>query len=223
MNQKTAILIFAQSASLECKNKYFPKGLELFSELNHQLFKKVKKTGQPYFIITEKEQNGTTFGERFTNAIDFVFKKGFSSIIAVGNDCPELNSLQLQQAILNLEESKTTIGPTIDGGFYLLALHKNQFNKNAFLNLPWQKKSLRKELFKILKIRKANISILRYYNDLDNFDDIKYYLSHKNNISKEVFLLLQTFNTITFQNNETIFIEKKFVSLHFNKGSPIVS
>lgn len=223
MNQKTAILIFAQSAAEESKNKYFSNGIQLFSALNEHVISKVKKTGLSYYLITEKEQIGNSFAERFTNAIRFIFDKGFSNIIAVGNDCPELNSDQLCQAILNLKESKTTIGPTLDGGFYLLAFHKKQFDKNAFLNLPWQKKSLRKELVKYLELKNACITNLCFYNDLDSFDDIKYYLSHKINISKEVLLLLQTSNTISLQNIKSIFLEKSFITFHFNKGSPIVS
>ncbi|MCR9181336.1 MAG: DUF2064 domain-containing protein [Flavobacteriaceae bacterium] len=220
MNQKTAILIFAQSASLECKNKYFPKGLELFSELNHQLFKKVKKTGQPYFIITEKEQNGATFGERFTNAIDFVFKKGFSNIITIGNDSPELNHRQLWQATLNLNESKTTIGPTFDGGFYLLSFHKSLFDKNAFLKLPWQKKSLRKELVKLLENNGALITTFRFYNDLDNINDTDYYLTHNFTITSEIFKLLQI-NLVSKPNvSSWNSIKSNFTSTSFNKGSP---
>lgn len=220
MNQKTAILIFAQSASVECKNKYFPKGFELFSELNLQLFKKVKKTRLPYFIITEKEQNGTTFGERFTNAIDFVFKKGFSNIITIGNDSPELNHRQLWQAVLSLNKSKTTIGPTFDGGFYLLAFHKSLFDKNAFLKLPWQKKSLRKELVKLLENNGALITTFRFYNDLDNINDTDYYLTHSFTITSEIFRLLQI-NLISKPNlSSWNSIKSNFTSTSFNKGSP---
>lgn len=223
MNQKTAILVFAQSASLESKNKYFSNGVQLFDALNEQIVSKVKKTGLTYFVISEKEQIGNSFAERFTNAISFIFNKGFSNIIAVGNDSPELNTQHLQQALLNLKESKTTIGPSLDGGFYLLAFHKNQFDKTAFLNLPWQKQSLRKELVKILNFKKANISTLSYLNDLDGIDDINYYLSHKNTISKEIFRLLNTFTPLTFHNNIFIGIEKTYINTHYNKGSPIVS
>jgi glycosyltransferase A (GT-A) superfamily protein (DUF2064 family) len=140
MNSQTAILLFTQTAQEDCKNKHFQNGVELFSILNSQTLKTVKNSQLPFFIFTEKEQKGKTFGERFTNAITQVFKKGYTQIITIGNDCPQLKSEQLIQAAENFLMSKTTIGPTIDGGFYLLAFHKSLFDKNDFLNLPWQKK-----------------------------------------------------------------------------------
>lgn len=223
MKKKTAILIFAQSASLECKNKYFPKGLELFSELNNQALKIVEKTGLPYFIFSENNQKGDTFGERYTNAIEAIFNKGFLNVITIGNDCPELNTSQLLQAAQNLNESKTTLGPTLDGGFYLLAFHKNIFDKKAFLKLPWQKKSLRKELIKVLESKKAVISGFCYYNDLDNQNDIRYYLAFKNKVSGKILNLIQTFTSSIPNDKIWFFIEKNFISILHNKGSPIVS
>lgn len=223
MNQKTAILIFAQTASEECKNKYFPKGMELFSELNTQALKIVEKTSLPYFIFSEKNQTGDTFGERYTNAIEAVFNKGFLSVITIGNDCPELNTRQLLQAAQNLNESKTTLGPTLDGGFYLLAFHKNLFDKKAFLKLPWQKKSLRKELLKVFESRKAVISNFCYYNDLDSQNDIRYYLAFKNKVSGKILYLIQAFTSSIPNDKVWFFIENNFISTLHNKGSPIVS
>jgi len=223
MKKKTAILIFTQTASWECKNKYFPKGLELFSELNNQVLNKVKKTGLPYFIITEKEQKGSTFGERYTNAIEFVFKKGFFNIITIGNDTPELKSQQLNQAAANLNKSKTTIGPTLDGGFYILAISKSQFDKTTFLNLPWQKKSLRKELVKTLESTNTSIITLCFYNDLDSQKDIKHYLSYVNLISKNIFLLIQNIVSLSPKTKGWNVSQNTFTFILFNKGSPLVS
>lgn len=221
MNSKTAILIFAQTAPEECKHKYFNKGKELFTALNLQVIKTVEKTAIPYFIFTEKEQVGKSFGERYANAIETIFNKGYSNIITIGNDCPELKPHQLIRAANNCFESKTTVGPALDGGFYLLAFHKNQFDKEAFLKLPWQKKSLRKELIKLLRSKEAVITTLCFYNDLDNLKDINYYLSHKNTIAEGIFNLLQI-STIAIPNS-TIWdsIKTNFISTSFNKGSPV--
>lgn len=220
MNSKTAILVFAQTASEECKKKHFLNGRDLFSILNHQTLKVVKKTQLPFFIFTEKEQIGNSFGERFTNAIAQVFEKGFTKVITIGNDCPEMKSKQLIQASQNFLESKTTIGPTLDGGFYLLAFHKNQFDEKAFLNLPWQKKSLRKELISLLNSKQTVISILRFFNDLDNLKDIDYFLSHKNAIAEDLFKLLQ-FISISKPNFPVwSSIKSNYISNIFNKGSP---
>ena len=80
---KTAILIFANSAAKEVERKEF-LSTEIFSALNKQTLKKAKKSKLPYFVVSEKEQIGISFGERFTNAIDLIFKKGFDNVIYSG-------------------------------------------------------------------------------------------------------------------------------------------
>tara|TARA_R110000850_G_scaffold254614_1_gene380166 strand:+ start:55927 stop:56592 length:666 start_codon:yes stop_codon:yes gene_type:complete len=191
MNSKTAILLFAQTASEDCKKKYFHNGRELFSALNLQAHKRVKSSQLPYFIFTEKEQTGNTFGERFTNAIEQVFLKGFDNVITIGNDSPQLKTQQLLEAANNCLKEKTTLGPTLDGGFYLLGIQKKHFEKKAFLNLPWQKQSLRKELLKYLMTKNTDIVHFCYYNDLDNLNNSAYYLSNKDTIPEEIYSLLQ--------------------------------
>lgn len=221
MNSNTAIIVFAQTASEECKKKFFQNGKDLFSALNLQTLNVVKKTQLPFFVFTETEQIGNSFGERFTNAITQVFEKGYSRVITIGNDYPELKPQQLIQSSQNFLESKATIGPTLDGGFYLLAIHKNQFDEKAFLNLPWQKKSLRKELIRLLNSKQTIITTLRFFNDLDNLKDIDYFLSIKSTIAKDLIKLLQFVSTpkpiSTFWNS----IEYSYINISFNKGSPI--
>ncbi|CAN0575163.1 unnamed protein product, partial [Ectocarpus sp. 12 AP-2014] len=69
-----------------------PKGERVFETLTKETLRKVKRTKQPYFHISEKEQTGNSFGERFTNAIQTVFDKGYEHIITVGNDTPQLKT-----------------------------------------------------------------------------------------------------------------------------------
>jgi len=72
----TAILVFANSAKAEMQIKPIRKGAVLFDKLTQETLQKVKKTGLPYFHISEQEQKGKTFGERFTKAIQTVFENG---------------------------------------------------------------------------------------------------------------------------------------------------
>ncbi len=220
MNSKTAILLFAQTASEDCKKKCFHNGNKLFLTLNLQTLNLVRRSELPFFIYTEKEQKGDTFGERFTNAMEQVFEKGYDNVITIGNDCPQLKIQQLLEAARNCLDDKTTIGPTLDGGFYLLAIQKKHFDKKAFLNLPWQKQSLRKELLKLLLAKNAEITHFCFYNDLDNLNDSNYYLSYKNAIPEEVYRLLQVdvpaIPVYFFWNS----IKNNFTTTSFNKGSP---
>ena len=102
-NNQTAILIFANSAEFEAIQKPFQSSQLLFDALNLQTLKVVKKTGIPYFLSSEKNQTGNSFGERFTNAIQSVYDKGFENVITIGNDTPHLQSQHILKAVENTQ------------------------------------------------------------------------------------------------------------------------
>ena len=52
-NQKTAILIFANSSASEARIKPFLNAEAVFRTLNSEIISKVKKTNLPYFIVDE--------------------------------------------------------------------------------------------------------------------------------------------------------------------------
>ncbi|SFC83775.1 DUF2064 domain-containing protein [Algibacter pectinivorans] len=221
MRNKTAILIFANSAEKEIISKSF-LAKQLFETLNAQTIKIAKKTGLPYFVYSEHEQVGFSFGERFTNAIQSVYNKGFDQIITIGNDTPHLTTKHLLKTAKKLETSAIVLGPSTDGGFYLMGLKKTLFHKNTFLKLPWQTSSLNRSISKISASKQIKIYYLEVLTDIDTVSDISIVLNNFKAISKTIksFLIqslyikqgISTFQNITFINH--------ILQLFFNKGSP---
>ena len=142
MNNKTAILIFANSAEKQLISKSIASS-DFFNLLDSDTVKTVKKAGLPYFHFSEKEQIGHSFGERFTNAIETILNKGFQNVITLGNDIPNLTANLIVKAKNKLENSDYVLGPSTDGGFYLMGFKKAHFNKTDIQNLPWQQICLR--------------------------------------------------------------------------------
>ena len=194
----------------------------MFKELNATIENKVRKTNIPYFVITEKNQIGTTFGERFTNAIQTVFDKGYDSIITLGNDTPHIKPKHITDAFNNLALNQTVIGESNDGGFYLLGISKANFNTLDFLNLPWQKSSL----FSILKKNFLNndikFSCLESLIDIDSINDAEKILHNSKFISSALKLILNSMFFIAGEINSSFFsLKNDFNQLScFNKGSP---
>lgn len=223
MSNKTAILIFANSAEKEVERKSFLSAA-IFSELNAKTLKTVQKSGIEFFHFSEKEQVGHSFGERFTNAIDTIFCKGFDRIITIGNDTPHLKTHHLIDTLHQLEKNELVLGPSKDGGFYLMGIHKNQFQKEVFLKLPWQTSRLQSCIKNLVKTKYIKISYLEILNDIDVKEDILKVISSFKKISKSIFKLFLFFinidkRTILFYKLYTL--EKSF-SRNFNKGSPII-
>ncbi|WP_158840975.1 DUF2064 domain-containing protein [Polaribacter sp. L3A8] len=223
MNKKTAILIFANSAEKEVERKSFLSA-DVFSALNAQTLKLVEKSGIAYFLISEKQQIGTSFGDRFSNAIQGVFNKGFDNVITIGNDTPHLKTHHLVDTLQQLETNNLVLGPSRDGGFYLMGIQKAHFDKESFIKLPWQTNRLHKSIANIATSKNLEIQFLELLNDIDSKEDIQFILDSFKAIPLSILKLLQKlFFAIKIAFFEADFsILKTSFSKNFNKGSPII-
>ncbi|MBQ4913437.1 DUF2064 domain-containing protein [Maribacter sp. MMG018] len=222
--QSTAILVFANSSSEELLHKPVRNGEILFDTLTKNTLKTVQKTELPYFHFTEKEQMGNSFGERFTNALNTVFNKGFDKVIAIGNDSPQLRTSHLKEAVSALRSQKTVVGPSLDGGFYLIGLHKSNFDPVFFQQLPWRRFNLLSSLLRKLTNKNCAVYRLQVLNDLDTVDDIKRLCAFTRSISTSLRKILTSFLFIK-KNTDAFFIENfssVFVLHPYNKGSPFL-
>ncbi|MDT0556280.1 DUF2064 domain-containing protein [Patiriisocius hiemis] len=222
MNNNTAILIFANSAQTESARKSFSKSEVLFDELNRQTLAKVKKSGLPYFLSSEKEQQGKNFGERYVNAIQSVYDKGFENVITVGNDTPHLQTAQLLKTAKTLEKNPIVLGPSLDGGYYLMGLHKSQFNSEIFLKLPWQTSRLTVSITRLLSAKKIKVFFLKRLRDIDEVVDAKKILHSFKDFSKAIRnILLAIFSSEKrIYNTTPILVSSVTKETHYNKGSP---
>ena len=223
-NQKTALLIFANTSTKEARLKPFFKSEAVFNTLNAEIITKVKNTNLPYFIVDENEQIGQTFGERYANAIQRIYNKGFDIVISVGNDTPQLKTSQILKAHSNVSEANYVLGPSHNGGFYLLALHKSNFNYNAFIKLPWQTSAIRKSLQKHF-LYNNTYTLLKYLKDLNTTLDLSCFTTLFSSISKQILVLIlqslgfnRVYNTLAKFNINPFILE-----FSFNKGSPTLA
>ncbi|MBA3829350.1 MAG: DUF2064 domain-containing protein [Taibaiella sp.] len=142
----TAILIFTRSAMVENNFKHFanhaPSNIELLARLNEKVISLAENSGLPYFIYDELCQEGNTFGERLSNAVNSVLQYDFENVIVLGNDCPQLDKKHLKNAIALLQTNRLVIGPDTRGGAYLIGINRSIFNSDAFQALPWQSQNL---------------------------------------------------------------------------------
>jgi glycosyltransferase A (GT-A) superfamily protein (DUF2064 family) len=219
---KTAILIFAHSAEYEATVKPFLYSKEVFESLNQRTLALVQKTNLPYFIVTEKEQVGATFGARFTNAIQSIYDLNFDAVIAIGNDTPHLKLNQLKTAHKNLQKNDVVLGSSLDGGFYLLGIKKEHFDAQLFLKLPWQSQNLNGAVTKLFKVNAVKVAYLEKLRDIDALDDIKKLFDSFQAVYYSLFKLLM----IVLSNIKTTVFSIEVPSLYLyqsnftNKGSP---
>jgi glycosyltransferase A (GT-A) superfamily protein (DUF2064 family) len=208
--QKTAILFFSRTAKTEAKIKPLAQGKrasESVAEFAIQTIHRVaEQTDIPLFVITEIDQRGCTFGERFANAFEDVYNKGFEKVIAIGNDCLSISVQDILHAANILYTNQSVIGPSPDGGAYLIGLHKAAFQKQVFCDIAWQSAHTLSTLQDYLVQQKCDSVLLTEKADVDTISDWASVLkAFSFNIRKQL-LLLFAIGKKTLANSFYIFI-----------------
>ncbi|MGJ8759688.1 MAG: TIGR04282 family arsenosugar biosynthesis glycosyltransferase [Polaribacter sp.] len=223
-HSKTAILIFSLSQEAENLRKPFLQKKDTVSKLNALIKEKVSSLGVDYFHYTEKDQKGNNFGERYVNTVSDLFKKGYDNVITVGNDTLSLEKKHLRTALNAVGNKEVPIGPSYDGGFYLLGLRKDQFNAADFLSLSWESSTLYKELKTLLSEKEIATVTLPCLYDLDEELDISKNIASLSFLKIEALKLLQNLQVVILKVSKYILQKFKEASLNhlYNKGPPLV-
>lgn len=223
--QNTAILVFANSAKRDSSIKKIGVDAALFETLTTQTLEITKASGLPYYHFSEKEQHGNTFGERFTHALLSVFDKGYTNVIAIGNDSPQLKTQHLLKAYRLLQHGKSVLGPSMDGGFYLVGLNSNHFDREQFQALPWQSPSLLRKTQTYFASKGHLAALLNVMIDVDSKRDIKRLLNFTKTLAKRclVFFSIIFHQKVTIENIYDTVLKTDFLDIPFNKGSPFFS
>ncbi len=180
-HKNTALLVFSFSAELETNRKYIfgkrhkKENTAFFKFLLAQTKKLAAQSGADVFWVDEHQQTGVDFSTRFTNAFQKLFDAGYENVVSIGNDCPGLSSELLREAIEKLQQKNMVLGPSKDGGVYLLGMNRSVFDREKFQNLPWQTASLHKGLRKYADLQNLDFNLLEELIDLDSGKDVRQY------------------------------------------------
>lgn len=69
-------------------------------------------------------QQGGDLGARMDHALTHVLRRGYDACVLIGADLPLLSAEHLRSAFIALETADMTLGPTSDGGYYLIGLRR---------------------------------------------------------------------------------------------------
>lgn len=127
-----ALAIYLQLSEITRNNALLLRGIKTYLFYD-DFIEKNDDWSNDYF---EKHlQTGKDLGERMLNAFDLVLKTHTSTCI-IGSDCPTLSVEIIQQSFEQLADYDSVLGPSTDGGYYLLGIKKDRFQgKNKELSL----------------------------------------------------------------------------------------
>ena len=116
-------------------------------------------------------QSGTDLGERMKNAFQDGFNKGYSKIIGVGTDLPDLKAEIMKEGLDALSSTDTVFGPSEDGGYYLIGM--DRMYPQVFTNKPWSTDSLLELTIQELETQQISSTLLQELNDVDTIEDLE--------------------------------------------------
>lgn len=140
------------------------------------------------FIATDDDWSNTDFdkqvqvgkdlGERMSNAFDFVLKKHKYACI-IGSDCPTLSVQIMQHAFAELSTYNYVLGPSTDGGYYLLGikgdtkdvLKSTESLHDLFENMIWSTNQVLPETLKRIAKNHSTVFLLSELTDIDEEED----------------------------------------------------
>ena len=93
--------------------------------------------------ITDDElvtQRGADLGARERAVFDDLFEAGFGKVVVIGSDVPTLPTGYIRQAVALIDEGSAVLGPSEDGGYYLIGLAAPDSGcavPDLFSNIRW--------------------------------------------------------------------------------------
>jgi rSAM/selenodomain-associated transferase 1 len=118
------------------------------------------------------KQQGFDLGERLNSAIIHAGNLGFSPIVALGADSPTLPPSYVETAFeaLVYDRADVVLGPTTDGGYYLVGLRK--VVPNLFHNIAWSTvRTFDQTVHNIKQLKLRLLEVPQWY-DVDTFADL---------------------------------------------------
>ena len=120
-------------------------------------------------LFEKKLQKGADLGERMQQAFETAFDRGYKKVLIIGSDLFELTSTLIISALEALETYDISIGPSLDGGYYLLGM--KELHPAVFKNKKWGTHSVLENTLQDLK--QQNVKLLEALNDIDTFEDLQ--------------------------------------------------
>ena len=117
----------------------------------------------------KKLQKGVDLGARMQSAFETAFKDSYEKVVIVGSDLFDLKHTHIKNAFSALENHEVVLGPSLDGGYYLLGMKK--VHSAVFKNKQWGTDSVLESTLK--NLNQQNVKLLEALNDIDTFEDLK--------------------------------------------------
>jgi rSAM/selenodomain-associated transferase 1 len=130
------------------------------------------KLDAPEEVIVEMQQ-GADLGERLSQALRQKWNEGFRKLVFIGTDSPVLRIEDLQAAFQWLDENDVVVGPSKDGGYYLIGF--SALLPVLFSGISWGTSEVFRQTVQRLELNSIRWQRLPESFDLDTYEDLVHF------------------------------------------------
>lgn len=152
------------------------------------------------FAIPENQcflQTEGDLGKRMSHAFEQLFRQSIQPTLILGTDSPGLSPEWLKMAFQLLHEKDFVLGPSFDGGYYLLGM--SAFYPFVFRHIAWSGPHVFSQTFQKIQQSNRSISVLPPFYDVDTPQDLRFLYTYLlacdregRNLAPETLTLLQS-------------------------------
>lgn len=117
------------------------------------------------------DQVGDDLGQRMHRAFTDLFCLGYQQVIIVGTDVPTLPLSEYQQAVSLIASHDLVLGPSNDGGYYLIGLNRSV--PELFTDVPWSTADVLAATRRKASALGLTIGLLKEWRDVDVAEDLR--------------------------------------------------
>jgi len=120
--------------------------------------------------LGEKMKRQIIINKRFNN------KHKIKNVIFIGTDLPDLCHQHLLNTLNDLKQNDLILGPSNDGGYWLIGLSEKLITKHIFLpfiNIEWGTENVLQNTIKNFASKELKYKLLDYKIDIDTIIDIE--------------------------------------------------
>jgi hypothetical protein len=116
-------------------------------------------------------QQGETLGERLDYLLTLALANGAGKAVVMDSDSPDLPGSYLTQAFAELDRHDVVIGPTRDGGYYLIGMKKPHpvLLREVQMSTP----QVLSDTLKLAALHQIRVSLLPEWYDVDTIADLR--------------------------------------------------
>jgi len=118
---------------------------------------------------TYSPQPGEDLGDRMSGAIVQTLRN-CGRVLLIGSDIPDLGGETIRDAFTRLDSSDIVIGPSEDGGYYLIGM--KQTVPELFIDMVWSEKTVFSKSLERARKLGLRVSVIETMRDIDTFEDV---------------------------------------------------